>query len=127
MFSLGEPLQVRVLIETGVGEEHSPVVLIGLVRADGIPVYGVSTDMDGVVPQRVGERLYAIQYEITELGLLPGKYTVRVHALDGAGLRLFDTVEREIIVRGATREMGVCRLPHRWTTRFAPLNGSRER
>ncbi len=115
-FFLGESLQVQVLVEAGRGEEHPPVVHIGLVRTDGVPVYGVSTDMDGVVPQQVGERLYAIRYELPALSLLPGKYALRIHSLDGAGLRLFDTVEREILVRGATRELGICRLPHRWDT-----------
>lgn len=118
-FTLGEPLRVQVLVEAGVGEERPPVVHIGLVRADGIPVYGVSTDMDGVVPRRVGERLYTVRYEVPELDLLPGKYTVRIHSLDGAGLRLFDTTEREILVRGATREIGICRLPHRWDADLA--------
>lgn len=113
-FHLGEPLRVEVTVETGVGEEKPPVVHVGLVRADGVPIYGVSTDMDGVVPWQVGERLYAIRYELPELNLLPGRYFVRVYSMDGAGLRFFDAVEREIVVRGETRELGLCRLPHRW-------------
>src|SRR5437660_2389567 len=32
-----------------------PVILIGVVRADGTPVYGVATDMDGVTPRRVAD------------------------------------------------------------------------
>ncbi|MCS6927320.1 MAG: ABC transporter ATP-binding protein [Candidatus Binatia bacterium] len=126
VFSFGDPLRVHVVVEAGIGEEYAPVVLIGLVQVDGLPIYGVSTDMDGVVPQRIGERLYAIDYEIPELNLLPGRYLLRVHALDGAGLRLFDTVERQIVVRGATRELGVCRLPHRWTAGRMTLDGSQE-
>lgn len=122
VFSLGDPLHVHIVVEAGIGEERAPVVLIGLVQADGLPIYGVSTDMDGVVPRRMGERLYTIDYEIPELNLLPGRYLLRVHALDGAGLRLFDTVERHLLVRGATRELGVCRLPHRWTTRTPSLH-----
>ena len=113
-FSLGEPLRVQVIVEAGVGEEKPPVVHIGVVRADGVPIYGVSTDMDGVTPRQIAERLYAIRYELPALSLLPGKYTLRIHTLDGAGLRLFDTVEREIVVRGEVRELGLCRLPHRW-------------
>jgi len=113
-FRLSEPLRVEVTVEVGVGEERPPVVHVGLVRADGVPVYGVSTDMDGVMPQQIGERLYAIRYELPELSLLPGRYLVRVYSMDGAGLRVFDTVEREIVVRGETRELGLCRLPHRW-------------
>jgi len=113
-FRLGEPLRVEITVEAGVGEGKPPVVHVSLVRADGVPIYGVSTDMDGVMPRQIGERLYAIRYELPELNLLPGRYVVRVHSFDGAGLRLFDTVEREMVVRGETRELGLCRLPHRW-------------
>lgn len=114
VFQLGEALRAYVTVEAGVGEEKAPVVHIGLVRIDGEPIYGVSTDMDHVTPRRFEGRLYAIHYELPELSLLPGKYLLRVHSMDGAGLRLFDTVEREIFVRGESRELGLCRLPHRW-------------
>jgi hypothetical protein len=29
-------------------------------------------------------------------------------------MRLFDTVERDLFIEGATRELGLCRLEHRW-------------
>jgi len=48
--------------------------------------------------------------------LLPGSYTIRVHPLDPEGVRVFDTMERVLNVRGATREFGLVQLPHRWTT-----------
>jgi len=39
---------------------------------------------------------------------------VRVHPMDSEGVRLFDTVERSLVVRGASREFGLVRLAHRW-------------
>jgi lipopolysaccharide transport system ATP-binding protein len=39
---------------------------------------------------------------------------VRAHALDPEGVRLFDHVERPLLVRGETRELGFVRLAHRW-------------
>ena len=36
-----------------------PNVLIGIVRADGTPIYGVATDMDGVAPTRIANDRYA--------------------------------------------------------------------
>ena len=45
----GAPLAVRGVVESP--DTRAPVVLIGIVRADGTPVYGVATDMDGVVPR----------------------------------------------------------------------------
>jgi lipopolysaccharide transport system ATP-binding protein len=89
-------------------------VLVGVVRADGTPVYGVATDMDGAFPQSVANGHYAFELTLPELALLPGKYMVRAHALDPEGIRLFDHVEHEIVVVGQTRELGLVRLPHRW-------------
>ncbi|MEO5764591.1 MAG: ABC transporter ATP-binding protein [Casimicrobiaceae bacterium] len=91
-----------------------PVVLVGIVRADGTPVYGVATDMEGRPPVRIGSDRFAFSMVLPELALLPGKYLVRAHALDPEGVRLFDHVEREIVVTGQTRELGLVRLAHRW-------------
>ena len=48
---------------------------IGIVRADGTPVYGVATDMDGVAPD-AGSRRTATRSTLTlpRAALLPGKY-----------------------------------------------------
>ena len=35
---------------------RAPDVLIGIVRADGTPIYGVATDMDGVALARIARR-----------------------------------------------------------------------
>ena len=91
-----------------------PVVMIGIGRNDGTSVYGVSTEMDGAAPRRVAPDRYAFSLALPELALLPGKYVVRAHALDPEGLRLFDTVERPLVVTGDAREYGVVRLDHRW-------------
>jgi ABC-type polysaccharide/polyol phosphate transport system ATPase subunit len=91
-----------------------PVVLVGIVRADGTPVYGVATDMDAAAPRRIAPDRYAFDLELLDLPLLPGKYFVRAHALDPEGVRLFDNVEREFVVTGETRELGLVRLAHRW-------------
>jgi lipopolysaccharide transport system ATP-binding protein len=91
-----------------------PVVLVGIVRADGTPVYGVATDMDGVAPRRLARDRFAFRLALPRLQLLPGKYFVRAHALDPEGVRLFDHVEMPLVVTGATREMGLVRLEHAW-------------
>jgi lipopolysaccharide transport system ATP-binding protein len=91
-----------------------PVVLIGIVRADGTSVYGVSTEMDRAAPRRIAADRFAYSLTFPNLSLLPGKYVIRAHALDPEGLRLFDHVEAPLLVRGEAREYGVVRLPHRW-------------
>jgi len=98
---------------------RAPNVLVGIVRADGTPIYGVATDMDGVAPKRVAPDRYAFALTLPRVELLPGKYFARVHALDPEGVRLFDNVERAFVVTGTTREMGLVRLAHRWGDRPA--------
>jgi lipopolysaccharide transport system ATP-binding protein len=107
---------------------RAPNVLIGIVRADGTPVYGVATDMDGVAPSRITRERYAFVLTLPRVDLLPGKYLVRAHALDPEGVRLFDNVERTFVVTGTTREMGLVRLEHRWSAAYgAPDGDSRRR
>lgn len=101
-----------------------PVVNIGIARADGTPVYGVSSDMDGVQPAPLADGDYRIVLHFAELPLLPASYTVRVHPLDSEGMRLFDTVERTLTVKGRSPESGLVRLAHVWE-HAAPLSRSR--
>jgi lipopolysaccharide transport system ATP-binding protein len=95
-------------------DDRTPVVLVGIVRADGTPVYGVATDMEDAPPVRIAVQRYAFSLTFPEMALLPGRYQVRAHALDPEGVRLFDHVEQTFTVTGATRELGFVRLPHRW-------------
>lgn len=95
-------------------DDRSPVLLFGIVRADGTPVYGSTSDERGFRPQPLGERRFSYAVRFPSLALLPGKYVVRMHALDPEGLRLFDTVETEIVVTGKTRDFGMVKLAHEW-------------
>ena len=106
------PLVVRGDIDSPDG--RAPVVLVGIVRADGTPVYGVATDMDGVAPRAITANRYAFELEFPALPLLPGKYFIRVHVLDPEGVRMFDTVEKPLVVTGSSREFGLVRIAHRW-------------
>jgi lipopolysaccharide transport system ATP-binding protein len=112
--TLRQGAQLRISGEVYSPDGRAPVVLVGIIRADGTAVYGVSTDMDGVALEKQGTDSYAFALEFPALDLLPGKYTVRAHALDPEGVRLFDTVETSITVTGDAREFGLVRLPHRW-------------
>jgi len=112
------PQQATVVLH---GEVYSPdgrapVVLIGIVRADGTPIYGVSTDMDAAPPLPVAPDRYAFEISFTDLPLLPGKYFIRTHLLDPEGIRMFDTIERILEVTGDTRELGLTRIHHYWGT-----------
>jgi lipopolysaccharide transport system ATP-binding protein len=115
MLAQGDTLDVRGEVYSPDG--RTPVVLIGIVRADGTPIYGVATDMEGIAPNRMAPDRFAFSFTLPGLALLPGKYVVRAHAMDPEGVRLFDHVERSFVVTGASREMGFVRLPHRWHDR----------
>ncbi len=95
-------------------EDRAPVVLVGIVRLDGTPVFGSLTNEDGFEPARVAPGRFAFAIRFERLALLPGKYRVRAHALDPQGLRLFDTVESEFTVTGETRDFGLVELEHSW-------------
>lgn len=95
-------------------DDRAPVILFGIVRADGTSVYGSHSNESDYEPSRIAPREFAFAVRFDPLQLLPGKYRLRVHVLDAEGLRLFDTLETEIVVRGETRDYGVAALPHRW-------------
>lgn len=91
-----------------------PVLLIGIVRADGTGIFGTHSHTAGFMPNRIAEREFAFCLSFPQLSLLPGKYTIRAHALDPEGMRLFDTVEKHLRITGKTIDVGVVRLPHAW-------------
>ena len=95
-------------------DDRPPVLAVGVVRADGTPVYGTTSEIDGAAPLRLGPARYAFSVRFTDLALLPGHYRLRAHAMDPEGLRLFDTHEVPFVVAGTTRELGYARLPHGW-------------
>jgi lipopolysaccharide transport system ATP-binding protein len=94
---------------------RAPHVMIGLMRIDGVPVYGTGSELEQVQLQATAPHRFAFGLHYESLALLPGQYVVKVHAMDPEGMRLFDTVERNVQVSGRTRELGVVRLPHRWS------------
>lgn len=95
---------------------RAPVFAVGLKRHDGTPVYGVSNELDGVAAIAVSEHVFRFSICYPDLPLLPGTYTIALHAMDPEAIRLFDTVERSLVVTGRTREVGLVQLSHRWHT-----------
>jgi lipopolysaccharide transport system ATP-binding protein len=122
--SLPEGASLEVAGEIYSPDGRPPIVLIGIVRADGTPIYGVATDMDGVRPRAVAEDCYAFAVEFPSLPLLPGKYVVRAHVLDPEGIRMFDTLEKPLVVTGAAREFGFVRIEHRWSVAESSVEAS---
>jgi lipopolysaccharide transport system ATP-binding protein len=91
-----------------------PVVLFGIVRADGTPIYGISSDEANVKPAATADGHYKYSICFKSPPLLPGSYSLRAHAMDPEGVRLFDTAEQRFIITGASRELGCVRLETEW-------------
>jgi lipopolysaccharide transport system ATP-binding protein len=106
----GLDLSVRIASRDG----RVPQLALGITRADGSPVYGTSSEIAGARPRRADAGQFVYRLCFGALPLLPGGYVVRAHAMDPEALRLFDTIERPFVVRGASREFGMVRLQHRW-------------
>ena len=109
---MGEKLRVRLRLRSP--DERPPVALVGVVRADGTPVYGVASDHDAHVLKHCDGKVWSVDLEFPSISLLPGGYAIRAHAMDPEGLRVHDTVEIEFSVRGQSRALGLVELPHRW-------------
>ncbi len=108
----GSSLKAELVLKSPDG--RPPVALIGVMRADGTPVYGVASDYDQVQPLALDDESYRFVIHFDQLPLLPGTYSLRAHAMDPEGIRLFDTAEIRFSVGGKSREMGMVQLPHRW-------------
>ena len=112
MFEMGDDLVAAGTVYSPDG--RAPVVLAGVVRADGSAVWGAHSNEGPFVPTQLDQHTFRFRLTMKKLPLLPGKYALRAHALDPEGLRLFDTFELPFVVRGRTRDYGFVQLPHTW-------------
>ena len=110
--NMGDDLQVTLTLSSPDG--RVPVGLIGLVRADGTPIYGVSTDSGNARAVAVDNNLFQYTLTFRDLPLLPGSYSVRGHAMDPEGYRVCDSLEESFRVSGENRDLGFIRLNHEW-------------
>ena len=93
-----------------------PVCLVGIERADGTPIYGISSDTDHICGAQYGEHQFRFRVEFSVSRLLPGRYHFKVHAMDPEAIRVCDTHDLSFQVRGKSEEFGLVRLPYRWLT-----------
>lgn len=109
---VGTDLAIELLVRSPDG--RAPIGMLGIVRADGASVYGVSSETAGVEPESLGNGRYRFRVRFPALPLLPGRYQLRGHVLDPEGLRVCDTLERILRVTGNCEELGMVRLAHEW-------------
>lgn len=105
---------LRIEAELHSPDGRGPQFSFGVIRGDGTALYGQVAEIEGVRAEILSDQRSRYALELDPGALLPGSYVLRLHAMDPEGLRVFDTVERVFTVRGASRELGCVRLPHRW-------------
>jgi lipopolysaccharide transport system ATP-binding protein len=108
----GKRLKAELILYSPDG--RAPVGLVGIVRADGTPIYGVPSDADRIRPVKLDEEHFRFTIIFDLSSLLPGSYSIRGHAMDPEGLRLCDSAEHRFTVSGQSRELGFVRLNHEW-------------
>ncbi|MCX7557054.1 ABC transporter ATP-binding protein [Xanthomonadaceae bacterium JHOS43] len=91
-----------------------PVLAVGVVRSDGSGLFGTTSQFDEALPERIDETHWRFRLRFPKLPLLPASYTLRLHAMDPEGMRLFDTVERGVTIRGASRHLGSVAFERVW-------------
>ena len=88
--------------------------VVGVIRADGTPVYGVVSDNEGATPVKLADNQYRFRLRLSNIALLPGSYNLSAHSMDPEGLRVFDNRQMAFVITGETQEVGYIRLPHEW-------------
>ena len=111
-FAMGEDLEIELQIYSP--DNRPPVGVVGVVRADGTPVYGVISDNEDVKPVKLSDHNYRFRLRLPDIALLPGSYNLSAHSMDPEGLRVFDNRQMAFMVTGDTKEVGYIRLPHEW-------------
>jgi lipopolysaccharide transport system ATP-binding protein len=115
-FTTGGFLGVEVQLRLPPAWEEEPTVGVAVLRNDQLMVYGLTTEMEGVALRPVAPDRREIALEMPELPLLAGEYTVSAFLFDATGVHLYERQDRAwaFSVRNPSREVGVCRLGHRW-------------
>jgi lipopolysaccharide transport system ATP-binding protein len=111
-FSMGEDLDIELQIYSP--DDRPPVGVVGVVRADGTPVYGVVSDNENAAPVKLADHHYRFRLRLTDIALLPGSYNLSAHSMDPEGVRVFDNRQMSFMITGDTKEVGYIRLPHKW-------------
>ncbi|HEY5776965.1 MAG TPA: ABC transporter ATP-binding protein [Xanthomonadales bacterium] len=111
-FSMGDDLDIELQILSP--DDRPPVGVVGVVRADGTPVYGVVSDNENAMPVKLADRQYRFRLRLNNIALLPGSYNLSAHSMDPEGIRVFDSQQMAFTISGNTKEVGYIRLPHEW-------------
>ncbi len=117
-FDMGEDISLCGVFNSP--EDQPTVVMVGITRMDGTPVFGTFSNDGGFTANRLEAHKFGFCFTLRKNNLLPGMYHLRAHTLDTHGLRMFDTREAQITIHGQTRDHGLLRLDHCWSPGHLP-------
>jgi lipopolysaccharide transport system ATP-binding protein len=119
LYRTGDKFQVQVLAHK---QESLALedVHIGIIikRNDGVQCFGVSTVLDGeLLFTGQDNNALGVVYEIPELSLLSGQYSLEIWLIDTTSAHVYDSMQSccEFKVRQPNTEVGVVYLPHQWS------------
>ncbi|MBL0122201.1 MAG: ABC transporter ATP-binding protein [Betaproteobacteria bacterium] len=112
LFDMGENISLCGIFNSP--DDQSTVLMAGVTRMDGTPVFGTFSNDRGFIANRLTTNRFGFCFMLKSNTLLPGIYHLRAHTLDAHGLRLFDTRELAVTIRGQTRDHGLVRLDYHW-------------
>jgi len=100
------------------GQVEPDDIHVGVVikRNDGIQCFGASTEADGISLAKIDARRVGIVYEIPELPLLSGEYSLDVWLIDTSGVHVYDSRLSclPFRVRQPMKAVGLCWMAHYW-------------
>jgi lipopolysaccharide transport system ATP-binding protein len=105
---------LRIEITLSSPDGRKPAAGFGLIERGGLPVYGVASTEAPASGSQIDAHQWRFLVDIPQLQLLAANYIVRVHALDPEGIRVCDSMEMKLAVRGSSLELGNCRIAHQW-------------
>lgn len=112
-FESGESVKVRLKYKKHKDVEDY-VFGIGISNSENVACYGTNTQIDGIELKSLKDS-GVVEFVISELMLLEGKYSLDV-AVHGEAGRAYDYIKKvyEFDVVTTAKDSGICRLKHEW-------------
>lgn len=119
VYKTGEFFRVKVIAhkKSSLDKEDVHIGVI-IKRNDGVQCFGVSTVLDGAsLFTTKNENELGIVYEIPELSLLSGQYSLEIWLIDKTSAHVYDSMQSccEFKVRQPNTEVGVAYFQHQWS------------
>ncbi|MCK5829018.1 MAG: ABC transporter ATP-binding protein [Methylococcales bacterium] len=116
-YKTGDSFKVNIVAEkqdsVAVDDVHVGIIIK---RNDDVQCFGVSTAVDGVSLFSITENKLGVVYEIPELNLLSGIFSLEVWLVDSTSAHIYDSMISccDFKVRQPKTEVGVSYLQHKW-------------